>query len=412
VVGDGLTGFGLATDDATEATEAVEVLLGRKRCEGPATEGDRGFTFIDALAAVLVAEAAERVLCRGGICNSDAADSKLVAAEETGREAIEARGVVSPALDIPAPRPSDGFGLAVLVLVAVVREMAEEEVVEEGVGGAAPPFRRVVGVAAFERTEGAMDLGFPEAGVSGTFVALVPAPRRRVGVPVLGTGETDDAEDVDAPRDVEGSSVSPASGRLRFVFSFGCEVPTGEGTGEVRVLLGEADPLARRGGVGISRLGAGRRTAEVDAAVAALLVESAFDFERFRVSTLARIDVMLATSISGSSRSLELSAANPARVLGPRTRSGGETRSFSFSISRSGSAISNRNCPKGLFGLTLSDFSEGPLLKIIKATNQSDLHPVLAHPTQNIHSRVFCVMPNSRVVGQKRSHWVGGMGTQ
>jgi hypothetical protein len=66
VVGDGLTPFGLATDDATEV---VEVLLGRNRCEGPAaTEGDRGFTFFGALAAMLVveaAEAAERVLCRG-----------------------------------------------------------------------------------------------------------------------------------------------------------------------------------------------------------------------------------------------------------------------------------------------------------------------------------------------------------
>jgi hypothetical protein len=43
-----------------------------------------------------------------------------VAAEDTGREAIEARGVVSPALDAAAPRGGGGFGLAVLVLVAVV----------------------------------------------------------------------------------------------------------------------------------------------------------------------------------------------------------------------------------------------------------------------------------------------------
>jgi len=348
VVGDGLMPFGLATDDATEAAEAVEVLLGRNRCEGPATEGDRGFTFIGALAAMLVAEAAERVLCLGGICNSDAADSKLVAAEETGREAIEARGVLSPALDGAAPRAGDGFGLAVLVLVAVVREVAVEEVAEEGVGGVgggAPPFRRVVGVVAFERTEGAIDLDLPETGVSGAFVALVPTPRR--GVPILGTGETDV---VDASRGVVGSSVSAVTDRLRFVFRFGCEgivgVPTGEGAGELRFRLGETDPLARRGGGGTSRLGADRRGAEVDAAVAALLVESAFDLERFRFSTLARIEVMLATSISGSSRSLEMSAANPARVLGPRTVSGGVTRSFSFSISRSGSAISGPNWPK------------------------------------------------------------------
>src|SRR5260370_40816229 len=96
------------------------------------------------------------------------------------------------------------------------------------------------------------------------------------------------------------------------------------------------DPLASRGGKGTSRAGGGLRDAGVDAAVAALLVELAFDLARFRFSTLARIDVMLATSISGSSRSLELSAANPARVLGPRTTSGGETRSFSVSLSMAG----------------------------------------------------------------------------
>ena len=339
-MGDGLTPFGLATDDATEATEAVEGLLGRNRCEGPATEGDRGLTFIGALAATLVAEAAESVLCRRGICNSDAADSKLVAAEETGREAIEARGVVSPTFDAATPRAGDCFGLAVLVVVAVVREVAVEEVVEEGVGGA-PPFRREVGVAAFERTEGAIDLGRPETGVSGAFVALVPIARR--DAPILDTGETDV---VDAPRDVEGSGVSAVSDRLRFGCEGVVEVPTGEGAGELRFRLGEADPLARRGGAGTSRLGAGRRGAEVDAAVAALLVESAFDLERFRFSTLARMDVMLATSISGSSRSRDMSAANPARVFGPRTASGGVTRSFSLSISRSGSAISGPDCSK------------------------------------------------------------------
>ena len=348
VVDGDLAPFGLATDDATEATEAVEGLLGRNRCEGPATEGDRGFTLIGALAATLVVEAAESVLCRVGTCNSDAADSKLVAAEETGREAIEARGVVSPALGAAAaPRAGDGFSLAVLVLVAVVREVAVEEVVEEGVGGGAPPFRLVVGVAAFERTEGAIDLGLPETGVPGVFITLVPTARR--AAPTLDTGETDV---VDAFRDVEGSSVSAVSDRLRLVFKFGCEgvgeVPTGEGTGELRFRRGEADPLplARRGGVGTSRLGGGRRDAEVDAAVAALLVESAFDFERLRFRTLARIDVILATSISGSSRSRDISAANPARVLGPRTASGGVTRSFSFSISRSASAISRRNWQK------------------------------------------------------------------
>jgi hypothetical protein len=336
VASNGLGPFGLATDDATEAAEAVEVLLGRNRCEGLAIEGDRGFTFIGALAATLVAEAADRVLCRGGICNSEAADSKLVAAEETGREAIEARGVVSPALDAVTPRASEGFGLAVLVLVAVVRE----EAVEDGVGGGTPAFRRVVGVTAFERTEGAVDLGLPEAGVSGAFVALVPATRR--GVLVLGTGEAGGAGDAD----VEGSTVSLVSERRRVVLRFSCEgvveAPTGEGIGELGFLLGEADPLARRGVAGISRLGGGRRGAEVDAVVAALLVESAFDFERFRFSTLARIEVMLATSISGSSRSLDISAANPARVLGPRITSGGEMRSLSFSISRSGTAINCR----------------------------------------------------------------------
>ena len=347
VVDGDLAPFGLATDDATEATEAVEGLLGRNRCEGPATEGDRGFTLIGALAATLVVEAAESVLCRVGTCNSDAADSKLVAAEETGREAIEARGVVSPALGAAAPRPGGGFSLAVLVLVAVVREVAVEEVVEEGVGGGAPPFRRVVGVAAFERTEGAIDLGLPETGVPGVFITLVPTARR--AAPTLDTGETDV---VDAFRDVEGSSVSAVSDRLRLVFKFGCEgvgeVPTGEGTGELRFRRGEADPLplARRGGVGTSRLGGGRRDAEVDAAVAALLVESAFDFERLRFRTLARIDVILATSISGSSRSRDISAANPARVLGPRTASGGVTRSFSLSISRSASVISGGNWRK------------------------------------------------------------------
>jgi hypothetical protein len=212
--GDGLIPFGLATDDATEATEAVEVLRGRNRCEGPATEGDRGFTFIGALAATLVVEAAERVLCRGGgICKSDAADSKLVAAEETGREAIEARGVVSPALDGVAPRASDCFGLAVLVLVAVVREVAEEEVVEEGVGGGTAPFRRAEGVAAFERREGAMDLGRPGAGVSGALVAIVP----RRGVPVLGTGEGEgagDAGDADAGDGMRGMEIWRARGYL------------------------------------------------------------------------------------------------------------------------------------------------------------------------------------------------------
>lgn len=332
VAGDGLRPFGPATDAATDATEAVEVLLGRTRCEGPATEGDRGFTFIGALAATLVEEAAERVLCRGGICKSDDADSKLVAAEETGREAIEARGVVSPALDAAAPRASDGFALAVLVLVAVVRE----EAVEDGVGGGTPTFRRVVGVAAVERTEGVTDLGLPGTGASDAFDALVPATRR--GVPVLGTGEADGAGNAD----VEASSVSLVSERLRVVLRFSGEgvvgALIGDGIGELWFLLGEADPLVRRGVAGTSRVGAGRRGAEVDAAVAALLVESAFDFARFRFSTLARIEVMLATSISGSSRSLVASAANPARVLGPRTTSGGETRSFSFSISRSGTA--------------------------------------------------------------------------
>lgn len=391
VVDEDFAPFGLATDDATEATEAVEGLLGRNRCEGPATEGDRGLTFIDALAAMLVVEAAESVLWRGGTCNSEAADSKLVAAEETGREAIEARGVVSPALGAAAPRAGDGLSLAVLVLVAVVR-VAVEEVVEEGVGGGAPPFRRVVGVAAFERTEGAIDLGLPEAGVPGVFITLVPTARR--AAPTLDTGET---EVVDAFRDVEGSSVSAVSDRLRLVFKFGCdgegvgEVPTGEGAGEFRFRRGDTDPLARRGGVGTSRLGGGRRDAEVDAAVAALLVESAFDFERLRFSTFARIEVILATSISGSSRSRDMSAANPARVLGPRTASGGMTRSFSFSISRSASTISGRNWPKMLLELTLRDFSEGPLLETIKATRQPDLHPVVAHPTQNFHPCVFRV---------------------
>ena len=336
VAGNGLGPFGLATDTATDATEAVEVLLGRTRCEGPAIEGDRGFTFIGALAATLVEEAAERVLCRVGICNSDDADSKLVAAEETGREIIEARGVVSPALDAAAPRASNGFPLAVLVLVAV-REEAVEEAVEDGVGGWAPAFLRVVGVAAFERIEGVTDLGLPGTGVSDAFAALVPATRR--GVPVLGTGEAGGAGN----EDVEASSVSLVPERLRVVLRCSCEgvvgALIGDGIGELRFLLGEPDPLARRGVAGTSRVGAGRRCAEVDAAlVAALLVESAFDFARFRFSTLARIEVMLATSISGSSRSLVASAANPARVLGPRITSGGETRSFSFSISRSGTA--------------------------------------------------------------------------
>ena len=340
-IGDGLTPFGLAAD-VTEAAEAVEVLRGRNRCEGPAAEGDRGFTLIGALAATLVAEAAESVLCRGGICISDSADSKLVAAEETGREAIEARGVVSPALGAATPRVTDSFGLAVLVLVAVVREVAVEGVVEEGVGGT-PPFRRVIGVVAFERTEGAMDLGLPEAGVSGAFIALVPTPRR--DAPVRSTGETDGVEDVvDASRAAERSLVPPVSDRLR---EGAIGVPIGEGIGEERFLLGEVDPLAGRGGAGISRVGADRRGADVDAVVVVVgLVESAFDFERFRCSTLARIEVMLATSISGSSRSLDISAANPARVLGPRTASGGVMRSFSFSISRSGSIVSDQIAQK------------------------------------------------------------------
>ena len=340
VAGNGLGPFVLVTDAATDATEAVEDFLGRIRCEGPAIEGDRGFTFIGALAATLVAEAAERVLCRRGICNSDDADSKLVAAEETGREAIEARGVVSPALDAAAPRASNGFALAVLMLVAVVREEAVEGAVEDGVGGGAPTFLRVVGVAAFERIEGVTDLGLPGTGVSDVFAALVPATRR--GVPVLGTGEVDSAGN----EDVEASSVSLVSERLRVVFGFSCEgvvgALIGDGIGELSFLLGEADPFARRGVAGISRLGAGRRGAEVDAALAALLVKLVFDFARFRFSMLARIEVMLATSISGSSRSLVASAANPARVLGPRITSGGETRSFSFSISRSGTA---HQCP-------------------------------------------------------------------
>jgi hypothetical protein len=137
---------------------------------------------------------------------------------------------------------------------------------------------------------------------------------------------------------MEGSRVSLVPDRLRF----DC---TGEGLGEFGFLLGEADPLGRRGIAGMSRLGADRRGAEVDAAAAVLLVESAFDFERFRFNTFARMEVMLATSISGSSRSLDMSAANPARVLGPRITSGGETRSFSFSISRSASAINTRKYP-------------------------------------------------------------------
>ena len=340
MVGNGLRPLGLATEDATEAAEAVEVLLGRNRWEGLATEGERGLTFIGGLAATLVAEAAERVRWRGGICNSEAADSKLVAVEETGREAIEARGVVSAALDADAgaPRASEGFGLAVfvLVLVAVVREEAVEEAVEEGVGGGAAAFRRLVGVAAFERTEGATDLGLGEAGLVAVTRRGVPVP-----VPVLGTGEAGGPED----EDVESSRVSRVSERRRVVV----EGPTGE----FGFLLGEDEPLVplplaglRRGvgGAGTSRVGGGRRGAEVDAVafVATLLVESAFDFERFRLSTLARIEVMLATSISGSSRSLDNSAANPARVrvFGPRVTpgasSGGETRSFSFSISRSG----------------------------------------------------------------------------
>jgi len=395
VAGNDLRPFGLATDDATEATEAVEVLLGRTRCDGPAIEGDRGFTFIGALAATLVVEAAERVLWRGGTCNSDAADSKLVAAEETGREAIEARGVVSPALDAAAPRASDGFGLAVLVLVAVVREEAEEEAVEDGVGGGAPPFRRVVGVAAFERIEGAVDLGL--TGVSGAFVALVPATRR--GVPILGTGEAGGAGDAD----VEGSSVSLVSDRRRVVLRFSCEgvvePPTGEGIGELGFLLGEADPLARRGVAGTSRLGAGRRGVEVDAAVAALLVESAFDFERFRFSTLARIEVMLATSISGSSRSLDISAANPARVLGPRITSGGEMRSLSFSISRSGTAINGRQCPRKAIQTHPELFLGGPIVR----DHQSHL-PVEPAPSSCATNAEFPLVCLPRVVAQQ-SRW-------
>lgn len=395
VVGNGLRPLGLATEDATEAAEAVEVLLGRNRWEGLAIEGERGLTFIGGLAATLVAEAAERVRCRGGICNSEAADSKLVAVEEAGREAIEARGVVSPALDADAgaPRATEGFGLAVfvLVLVAVVREEAVEEAVDEGVGGGAAPFRREVGVAAFERTEGATDLGLGEAG-------LVPATRRGVPVPVpvlavLGTGEAGGAGD----EDVESSRVSLVSERRRVVFVVVVEGPTGE----FGFLLGEGEPLVglalaglRRGvgGTGRSRVGGGRRGAEVDAVafVATLLVESAFDFERFRFSTLARMEVMLATSISGSSRSLDNSAANPARVrvFGPRVTpgasSGGETRSFSFSISRSGTEESTAMADSAMqckLKLTLCYFSEGPLLQTIKPTDQSNLHPVFPQPT-------------------------------
>src|SRR5258706_648378 len=239
VAGNGLRPFGLAPDDATEATDAVEVLLGRNRCcEGPAIGGDRGFSFIGALAATLVEEAAESVLCRGGICNTDAAESKLVAAEEAGREAIEARGVVSPALDAAAPRASDGFGLAVLVLVAVVREEAVEEAVEDGGGGGTPAFRRVMGVAGFERTEGVKDLGLPGAGGPDALVAPVPTIWR--DVLVFGTGEADGAGNAD----VEGSSVSLVPERLRDVFRFSCEgvisAPIGDGIGELGFLLGDA----------------------------------------------------------------------------------------------------------------------------------------------------------------------------
>ena len=394
VAGDGLRPFGLATDDATEAAEAVEVLLGRTRCEGPAIEGDRGFTFIGALPRTLVAEAAERVLCRGGICNSDDAESKLVAAEETGRDAIEARGVVSPALDGVAPRVSDGFGLAVLVLVAVVREEAVEEAVEDGVGGGTPTFRRVVGVATFERTEGVTDLGLAGAGVSDALVAPVPTIRRD-----FGTGEADGAGNAD----VEDSSVSLVPERLRLVFRFSCEdveeAPIGDGIGELGFLLGDADPLARRGVAGISRVGAGRRGAEVDAEVAALLVESAFDFARFRFSTLARIEVMLATSISGSSLSLDASAANPARVLGPRITSGGETRSFSFSISRSGTVINGRQCPRKTIQTHLELFLGAPIAR----GYQSHL-PVVPAPSGGATSAIFPLVCPLRVVAQQ-SRW-------
>lgn len=68
--------------------------------------------------------------------------------------------------------------------------------------------------------------------------------------------------------------------------------------------------------------------------------------------------------------------------------------------------------PKRPSKLTLSYFSERPLLKIIKATYQSYLHPVVAQPTQYFHSCVFCVKSHSRAVGQKGGHGIGRVRTQ